>query len=444
MGFAGRLGLRHKVLLVVLCILAVHSALSLIALHSILGGLVVESGSGWTEVVASVEVFYLVALGGLAVIAVAVAREAAGYLTRPLVDLTRIADQISVGDMHVTFDFGRHVRCWEIKRCNETSCRAYGNTEVQCWFVDGTPCRGVEPRFPQKLVQCRRCEVYLAHRGDEIVQLADSFQHMTHRLRESQAELLRTERLAATGEAVGMVSHSVKNILDGLSGGIYVYRRGRRLDDERSKAMGWDMIERNLGTISELVMNLLDFVKERKPFLEPCDPERMINDVVQLHQERADASGAVLEARSTGELAGIFLDAHAVFHCLVNLVTNALDALVPERPGRVEIEVGKEGDQVVFTVSDNGRGMSSDVKAKLFKGMFSTKGSKGTGLGLLSVQKAVREQGGRVEVLSEGGRGTTFRVLLPFITNAGAGPVAASPPAPASESPVAAVHERSP
>ncbi len=411
-----RLALRHKILLIVLVTLVVYSLLALAALHWILVRLDRAAGSAGQRLAASAESLPIAVLALLIVTAVVVTWRVTSHMSRPVIELTRLADEISIGNLEVEFHFGRHVKCWEIKGCNETSCTAYGNSEVQCWYVDGTPCKGVEPRFPQKLIQCRACEVYQEHRGDEIVQLADAFQHMTKRLRDSQAELLRAERLAATGETVAMVSHSIKNILDSLMGGIYVYRRGRRLEDEKLKATGWDMVERNLGAISELVRNLLDFSKARQPFLEPCDPARMVGDVMHLHHERADAAKVDLKARCDDGLTRVYLDVHAVFHSLVNLVTNALDALSPDQPGRVELAVSQDGDRLVFSVSDNGLGMNPEVQAKLFKGMFSTKGSKGTGLGLLIVQKAVREHGGTLEVTSEQGKGSTFRIALPLVT----------------------------
>jgi len=416
MPFFRTLTLQQKIILIVLVILAAHSLLGFLALHGILSKLARTGEPGGHWLAATVETIYVVVLGALTVVAWLVMRRLIGRLTRPVVELTHLADDISTGNLKVEFHFGRHVKCWEIKGCHETSCPAYGSAAVQCWYVDGTPCKGVEPRFPQKLIQCRACEVYQAHRGDEIVQLADAFQHMTKRLLDSQAELLRAERLAATGETVAMVSHSIKNILDSLMGGIYVYLRGRRLSDEKSKATGWDMVERNLGAISELVRNLLDFSKARQPFFEPCDPARMVADVVQLHKERADAAKVDLKARCDDALGRVYLDVHAVFHGLVNLVTNALEALPRDRPGRIEVTASREGERMVFSVSDNGVGMSPEVQARLFKGMFSTKGSKGTGLGLLSVQKVVREHGGTMEVASKPGEGATFRIALPLVT----------------------------
>jgi histidine kinase len=114
------------------------------------------------------------------------------YVTRPLATLTRLADEISRGNPG--FEFGRMLKCWEVQDCDKTDCPAYGNPEVMCWYVDGTHCK-VEPsgRFPEKLDMCRQCTVYRTHVGNEMVQLADSFKHMLHRLKVFEKELRQSE-----------------------------------------------------------------------------------------------------------------------------------------------------------------------------------------------------------------------------------------------------------
>lgn len=114
------------------------------------------------------------------------------YITRPLSTLTRLADEISSGKPG--FEFGRTVKCWEIEKCDKTDCPAYGNTEINCWYVDGTLCQA-QPlgSFPEKLDECRKCRVYKNHVGDEMVRLADSFKHMLYRLEGSKEELRQSE-----------------------------------------------------------------------------------------------------------------------------------------------------------------------------------------------------------------------------------------------------------
>jgi PAS domain S-box-containing protein len=114
------------------------------------------------------------------------------YITRPLGKLTQLADQISRGNPGG--EFGRMLKCWEVQDCDKTDCPAYENTDVMCWYVDGTHCK-VQPsgQFPEKLDMCRNCAVYKGHVGDEMVRLADSFKHMLHRLKVFEKELRQSE-----------------------------------------------------------------------------------------------------------------------------------------------------------------------------------------------------------------------------------------------------------
>jgi len=114
------------------------------------------------------------------------------YITRPLSQLTRLADDVSRGNPGA--DFGRVLKCWEMENCEKKDCPAYGNLEIMCWYVDGTLCQ-VQPSgtFPEKLDMCRKCKVYRAEAGDEMVQLADSFKHMLYRLRKSEEDLRQSE-----------------------------------------------------------------------------------------------------------------------------------------------------------------------------------------------------------------------------------------------------------
>ncbi|OKY76044.1 MAG: hypothetical protein BM485_05230 [Desulfobulbaceae bacterium DB1] len=115
------------------------------------------------------------------------------YITGPLSLLTRLADEISRGNPG--FDFGRKVKCWEIEHCEKECCPAHGNNDIMCWYVDKTLCKAQPSgKFPNKLDECRKCRVYRAHVGDEMVQLADSFKHMLYRLNGSQEDLRQSEK----------------------------------------------------------------------------------------------------------------------------------------------------------------------------------------------------------------------------------------------------------
>jgi len=132
------------------------------------------------------------AISGVIVVGFFISYRLSRYITRPVTQLTRLADEISRGNLDVTFDFGQKVRCWEMQECDKTDCPAYGQTDAMCWFTEGTLCTGSPMgKFPEKLEECYKCKVYKTHGGDEIVQLADAFFFMTRNLKISRDELKR-------------------------------------------------------------------------------------------------------------------------------------------------------------------------------------------------------------------------------------------------------------
>ncbi|MGE5311767.1 MAG: ATP-binding protein [Nitrospirota bacterium] len=139
--------------------------------------------------------FHLVSISLLTLGGLGFALYLSRVVTKPISTLTNLAEQISQGnlDTHISFDLRRG--CWELLMCEATDCPAYGNNTVQCWFVDHTKCKDAPvSTFPEKLDTCRDCVVYRTQMGDEIIQLGDSFNHMTQRMRASERELRLSEK----------------------------------------------------------------------------------------------------------------------------------------------------------------------------------------------------------------------------------------------------------
>lgn len=137
-------------------------------------------------------IILLGAIFAVIVVVFFISQRLAKYITRPVTQLTRLADEISHGNLDVAFDIGETVKCWEIEKCDKTDCPAYGKTDVMCWFTEGTLCTGAPMgKFPEKLAECAKCRVYRKHAGDEIVRLSDAFANMTMNLKVSRDELRR-------------------------------------------------------------------------------------------------------------------------------------------------------------------------------------------------------------------------------------------------------------
>jgi PAS domain S-box-containing protein len=237
-------------------------------------------------------------------------------------------------------------------------------------------------------------------------------------------EIKKLERqLALMGRAVAGMAHRVKNILMGLEGGIFVVNEGLESGNQEGVSEGWEMVERNVELVSRIVKDLLYCAKERVPDFKPdvC-PQKVVLDVQKLFAERLAKEDITLEVDLEEPFYTGAFDADGLHNLLCNLVTNAVDACRFDPAEDKEdhtIVLGcrkNEEGETVFEVADNGPGISEDMNERLFEDFFSTKGSEGTGIGLLVAQKVAEDHGGRVTYTSKLGHGTTFTVTIPQVT----------------------------
>jgi PAS domain S-box-containing protein len=237
-------------------------------------------------------------------------------------------------------------------------------------------------------------------------------------IKQLERDLVNSERLAAVGQTVAGMAHCIKNILHGFKGGSYLVDVGLERDNSDKLRNGWAMIQRNITRTSDLVMDLLSYSKEREPEYEPCHPNEIAADVCDLLEGVAREHDVTLLKQFSDRITPVVMDPRTVHRCLMNLVTNAIDACIfdsdADKTHQVTVVTAREDTGGVrFDVKDNGCGMSEAVRAKLFSSFFSTKGVKGTGLGLLVTAKLVEEHKGTIDVASTEGEGTTFSIRFP-------------------------------
>ena len=234
-----------------------------------------------------------------------------------------------------------------------------------------------------------------------------------------EAELVQSERLAAIGQTVAGLAHGIKNILQGFKSGSYLVELGIKKGNSKKLHQGWEMVKRNIKRTSELVMDLLAYSKERKAEYEPCTPNEIADEVCEMVRRTAEENHIEIIKDFDPSIKEVKMDPRILHSSLLNLMTNAVDACLfdheTDKDWKVCLKTRLEkGKKIRFEVIDNGSGMSDDVKKKLFASFFSTKGNKGTGLGLLVTRKEVEEHEGRIEVDSTLGKGTKFTIWLPF------------------------------
>ncbi|MDI6615873.1 MAG: response regulator [Syntrophaceae bacterium] len=263
-----------------------------------------------------------------------------------------------------------------------------------------------------------RFSATLLYDGDDIIGSVGFFQDLSE-IKRLEQELVKSERLAAIGQTVARLAHYIKNILTGLKGGTYIVNLGLDKDDIDKLRKGWVMVEKNVGRISSLVLDLLAYSKERKPEYRDCHPNDVVEDVCELLEGMAMENHIRVVRDFDPQIKEIAMDPDMVHRVLLNLVSNAVDACIFDLDNTKEHEVSvktqlEEGNIIRFDVADNGCGMTEEVKNRIFTAFFSTKGGKGTGLGLLVVQKLVYEHDGSIDIRSEEGKGSTFIVRLPY------------------------------
>ena len=224
-------------------------------------------------------------------------------------------------------------------------------------------------------------------------------------------EAIKAARLAAIGQAVTGVAHCVKNMLNGLQGGLFILKQQIHQEEGEVPDQGFSMLERNQGRLADLVQDMLTYSKERIPEYELTDLNELVESVVELMKAKAGEHDVELYFEPAQELQPVEIDSKGIYRSILNLVSNAIDACDKEH-SVVSVRLSQAGNQeVVIQVTDQGCGMNEETCSRIFHPFFSKKGSKGTGLGLSITQKIVQEHHGRIEVESTLGQGTVFRMF---------------------------------
>ncbi|MEE3219778.1 MAG: ATP-binding protein, partial [Planctomycetota bacterium] len=207
--------------------------------------------------------------------------------------------------------------------------------------------------------------------------------------------MVHAERLAAVGQTIAMLSHHIKNILQGIRGGSYLIELGLEEDDKEVMQKGWTIVEKNQARISNLVMDMLAFSKDREPEVIAADLNDVVADVIEIMQTRAEEMSVKLSWRPAGDLPKLMFDPEGMHRAVLNVVTNAIDACETIENASVEVSTSylPAEDEVRVVVEDNGSGIEPEQLQNLFTLFVSTKGARGTGLGLHVSQKICREHG---------------------------------------------------
>jgi PAS domain S-box-containing protein len=245
--------------------------------------------------------------------------------------------------------------------------------------------------------------------------LEERVKERTAQLEEAQEQLVRHEKLAVLGQMAGSVGHELRNPLGVMSNAVYFLKMVQTDASEKVKEY-LNLIEKNIRISDKIVGDLLDFTRIKSVEREPVSASQLIRQTL----ERFPAPDSIqVTLDLPADLQQGYADSHHVVQILGNLVINACQAMdstnsveAAQGVGNLTISSYAQSDMICIAVQDSGAGIPPENMKKLFEPLFTTK-PKGIGLGLAVSRKLAEANGGRIEALSEVGRGSTFTLCLP-------------------------------
>jgi signal transduction histidine kinase len=205
-------------------------------------------------------------------------------------------------------------------------------------------------------------------------------------------------------------------LLTGLDGGLYLVDTGFEKEKPERIKEGWEGLKTILSRIRKLVHDILFFAKERELKWDRVDVLNFVDDVAATVEPKIKAKGIEFVRNFDTALGAFEIDAGVVRLALINILENALDACIEDEAPKshtIVFDVHQNEKQIVFEINDNGIGMDRETRESLFTLFFSSKGNKGTGLGLFIADKIIDQHGGKISVESKPGQGSSFKISIP-------------------------------
>ncbi|MEA2103121.1 MAG: ATP-binding protein, partial [Candidatus Cloacimonadota bacterium] len=227
--------------------------------------------------------------------------------------------------------------------------------------------------------------------------------------------IVQSEKMAAIGQTITGLAHCIKNVLQGVDAGTYILNKGIDKEDFDTIHKGWELVKDNNEFIKNLVLDMLSYSQKRNPVYEVKDINELLSSTLKLFHQKAQLNGIRFQKIFDPDLMFVQVDQMGIKRCIINLLTNAFDAISDNPEGKITVQTEKiDEDNFAVKISDDGTGIDEESIPKLFDTFFSTKGAKGTGLGLAVTKKIISEHKGNISVVSEKGVGTTFSITLPI------------------------------
>src|SRR6266436_5353941 len=232
-------------------------------------------------------------------------------------------------------------------------------------------------------------------------------------LKRMEEQLIQAEKLAAMGQMLAGVAHELNNPLTAILGVTELVREREGLDESMKRQL--DLTHRQARRAARIVQNLLEFSRPASPQKKSIDLSTIIERTLQLHEHSLRRNNIEVDFHPLSDLPGVIGDANQLIQVLLNLVTNAEQAIREVRDtGRIQLRAARNGNQLAITVQDDGVGIRPEALLRIFDPFYTTKRpGGGTGLGLSICMSIIREHGGNIQAESLPGGGSAFSVYLP-------------------------------
>ncbi len=295
--------------------------------------------------------------------------------------------------------------------------------------------------YKHRTSRCRECPVWATfedgrpHSTEEIVTSKSGEQHnvMTwtapvrnssgriNQVMEMSTDITQIRRLqdhlTSLGLMLGSMSHGVKGMLTALDGGLYQLETGVEKKEMARIEKAFDQVKEMTGSIRKMVLEILYYAKSRELRYEEVDIAEMSRKLAEMTRAIADKNGISLDVEIAPSLGVFEIDPNWLQAAIMNFLENAMDACIYDRSKKkhcVKFKVFESvPDHISFIITDNGMGMDQETREKMFTLFFTSKGSRGTGLGLFIAHHVILQHRGNIKVESRTREGSRFEIYLP-------------------------------
>ncbi len=249
--------------------------------------------------------------------------------------------------------------------------------------------------------------------NDEIGAVISAINSMAEELQRREKEIVQSKRLASIGVLVAGVAHELNNPLNNISMLAQTYAEVYDGLGKEDRISFMERVDEETERLRVIIHNLLDYAKPKEQHLARADTNQVIQKILALVKNMLDISNIKIKLTLAEDLPDIYIDEHQIQQVLVNMATNAIQAMDKGGELRIGSRYVPDKDEIEIEIGDKGKGIAPEFLDHIFDPFFTTKGESGTGLGLWVSYGIIKNHQGNIRVTSQIGIGTTFIITLP-------------------------------